>query len=136
MDLVLDANILFAALIKDSYTSELLFNENLNLYAPDFIISEFWKYEDLILRKTCRTKEEFVGIMHSLKEVITTIPAEEITKFMVEARSISPDDKDSFYFALSLKLMCGIWSNDKRLKAQETVKVYSTADVVGMIKEK
>ena len=136
MDLVLDANILFAALIKDSYTSEVLFDENLNIYAPDFILKEFWKYEDLILKKTCRSRDEFVQIMHSLNEVITTIPAEEIEPFMLEAGFTSPDENDVFYFALALKLACPIWSNDKRLKGQERVQVYSTNEILAMIKER
>ena len=35
MDLVIDANILFAALIKESVTSDILFRHR--LYAPEFI---------------------------------------------------------------------------------------------------
>ena len=46
MDLVIDGNILFSALIKDSLTAELLFEKYLKLYAPDFMIEEFMKYED------------------------------------------------------------------------------------------
>ena len=34
------------------------------------------------------------------------------------------------YFALALKLNCGIWSNDKKLKNQDKVKVYSTEDLL------
>jgi predicted nucleic acid-binding protein len=129
MELVVDANILFAALIKDSYTSELMFNDNLKLYAPDFLVTEFMKYEDLILRKTGRSRESFIEIMHCLNAVITTIPEEEILPFFEQAKSISPDENDIMYFALALKLKCGIWSNDNRLKHQNLVKIYSTQDV-------
>jgi predicted nucleic acid-binding protein len=38
MDLVVDANILFAALIKDSITSELMLHEDMHLYAPEFLL--------------------------------------------------------------------------------------------------
>ena len=41
MNLVLDSNVLFAALIKDSVTSSLLFEDDLCLYAPEFIFTEF-----------------------------------------------------------------------------------------------
>ena len=34
------------------------------------------------------------------------------------------------YFALELKLNWGIWSNDKKLKEQNKVKVYSTEDLL------
>lgn len=40
---------------------------------------------------------------------------------------------DSEYFALALKLNCAIWSNDKRLKQQDKIKVYSTEDLVKVL---
>ena len=43
MILVIDANILFSALIKNSLTAELLFEPTLKLYAPEFLIEEFMK---------------------------------------------------------------------------------------------
>jgi len=130
MILVVDANVLFSALIKDSYTVELVFNEDLKLYTAEFIIEEFWKYESIILKKTHRTREEFIQIMHQLKDIITVIPQEEYTRFMKLAELISPDENDVAYFALAMKLDCGIWSNDKKLKEQVKVKVYSTEEVI------
>lgn len=130
MELVLDANILFAALIKDSTTSTLLFNPNLTLYIPEFIIEEFFKYEQLIDTKMSRSKEEFIGIMHMLQEVITTIPAEDYKDYVKKATEISPDNKDIMYFALALKLRCSVWSNDTRLKEQNKVKIYNTKELL------
>ena len=129
MELVVDANILFSALIKDSLTAELLFDERLKLYAPEFIVDEFMKHQGLILKKTSRTKSDFVQIMHDLKEIITVIPEEEYSENINGAKSVSPDDKDVLYFALAMKLKCAIWSNDKLLKEQNKVKVYSTPDI-------
>src|SRR3989338_642116 len=129
MDLVLDANILFSALLKNSLTAELLFHENLTLYTPEFILEEFFKYESLIETKMKRSRGEFVQIMHALKEVVTVIPQEEYSQFFEEAKKVSPDEKDALYFALALKLRCAIWSNDKRLKEQKNIVVYSTNDV-------
>ena len=59
MDLVIDANILFAALIKEGVSIELIFNENFHLFAPEFLLEEFTKYKNEILKKTKRTDEEF-----------------------------------------------------------------------------
>ena len=130
MELVIDANILFSALIKDSFTYELLFNEDLKLYAPDFLLEELKKYEPMILKKTCRTQEGLIEALHMLKEVINTIPKEEYSAFMKKADAITPDEKDVMYFALALKLRCGIWSNDKKLKEQDAVTIYSTKEVI------
>jgi len=129
MMLIVDANVLFSALMKNSLTAELIFKEDFLLSTPEFIITEFFKYEDLILKKTHRTKEEFIQIMHMLKDIIMVVPKEEYSKFIEEAEKFSPDKKDVLYLALALKLKCAVWSNDKKLKNQDKVKIYSTDDL-------
>lgn len=69
-----------------------------------------------------------------LNEIVTlanikTIPAKESKQFFKKAENISPDPNDFQYFALALKLDCPIWSNDKRLKEQKFVKIYSTEEL-------
>ncbi|MEK6928390.1 MAG: hypothetical protein AABW65_00335 [Nanoarchaeota archaeon] len=39
-----------------------------------------------------------------------------------------------FDFALALKLDCAIWSNDKKLNEQDKVKIYSTEDLIELLK--
>src|SRR3990167_8853035 len=134
MRLVVDANALFSALIKDGLTAELLFDASLSLYAPEFFVEEFIRYSKLILTKTSRTEDEFVQILHLLKEVITVVLKESYSEFEKQAEAVSPDKKDAAYFALALKLKCGIWSNDKRLKDQKEVEVYSTAEIKSLLK--
>ena len=51
----------------------------------------------------------------------------------LKQKKISPDINDTEYFALALKLKCSIWSNDKKLKKQNKVKVYSTEEIVRVI---
>ena len=41
MRLVVDANIIFAALIKESTTAEILLHENIKFIAPEFLFKEF-----------------------------------------------------------------------------------------------
>ncbi|MBS3121862.1 PIN domain-containing protein [Candidatus Woesearchaeota archaeon] len=131
--IVIDANILFSALIKNSVNAKLIFEEEIILYTPEFIVDEFLKYQEMILKKTSRSKDEFIQIMHMLKDIITIIPKEEYSKFMEEAENLSPDEKDVLYFALALKLKCGIWSNDKKLKTQDKVKIYSTEEIKNLL---
>jgi len=133
MILIIDANVLFSALIKNSLTADLIFHDDITLSTPEFIISEFLKYENLLLKKMHRTRQEYIQIMHMLKDIITVVPMEEYTKFIEEAEKMSPDPKDTLYLALAMKLKCAIWSNDKKLKEQDKVKVYSTSEVKKMI---
>ena len=135
MELVVDANILFAALIKISGTSDLIVDNSLNLVSVEFIFEEFDKYKELIREKTERTEEEFERFMKIIQKRIKLIPYEEFEPFMDEAGKISPDPKDTEYLALALKLKCAFWSNDKKLKTQDKIKVYSTEDLINELKK-
>lgn len=135
MDLVVDANILFAVLINTGKTEELFFEEDVHLFAPEFIFEEFKKYEDTILEKTKRTPEEFEELLSILKKKIKTIPNEETEKYISFARRISPDSKDADYIALALKLRCPLWTNDKKLKEQSEVKIYSTTELIQLFSQ-
>ena len=44
MDLVVDANVIFAALIKEGKTHELIFDEKLHLFTTEFFFTEFEKH--------------------------------------------------------------------------------------------
>lgn len=133
MQLVVDANILFSALIKVSVTSDLIVDNSLNLVSVEFIFEEFEKYKDLVKEKTERTDEEFEKFMEIIQKRISLIPYEEFESFMDEVEKISPDSKDNEYLALALKLDCTLWSNDKKLKTQDKVKVYSTEDLMNKL---
>ena len=128
--LVIDANILFSALIKNSMTAKIIFEDDIVLFAPEFIFDEFLKYEALILSKTKRTKEDFIQIKQLIKEIITIVPKEEYLQYIDEAEKFSPDKNYAMYLALAVKLRCGVWSNDKKLKMQDGVIIYSTEDLI------
>ena len=131
MRLIVDANVLFSALIKEGLTAELLISDKLQLFAPEFLFTEFAKYKDLILRKTHRNEEEFNQLLEILKEQITIVPKKEITPFMDEAEKISPDPKDTIYLACAIALRSNIWSNDKKLKQDQTkITVFSTEELL------
>ena len=130
MDLIIDANILFAALIRKGATVELMLDQNMHLFAPEFILEEFLKYQTEILDKTKRTPEEFFPIFESLKQIITLVPLEEFKDYLPKAREVCPAPEDVQYFALALKLNCPIWTNEKKLKNQTQVKIYTTAELL------
>ncbi len=130
MKFVVDANILFSALIKDGKTAEIMVNNLGSLYVPDFIFEEFHKHNKEILSKTKRTKEEFNSLFGLMKEAIIVVPKCKYEDVVVKAEEVSPDQDDAPYFALALKLQIPIWSNDKKLKEQKHVRVYSTEELL------
>jgi len=129
MDLVVDANVLFSALIKDSFAYNLLFSASFHLFMPEYIFTELEKHKEELLKKTERTDEEFFRLVETLKRRIDIIPLEELVPYVEEAEKISPDPYDMAYFALALKLNCAIWSNDKKLKEQDKIKVHHTHEL-------
>lgn len=131
--IVIDANIIFSALIKDSTTRYLItYSDDIQLITPHFIIQEIsthlhefskrFNVEKYYLEK--RTEEIF-----ELGE-IKTIKAEVFSDFMNEAMKLISDSKDTPYLALALKMNCPIWSNDKHFKKQSRVRVYSTQELL------
>jgi len=131
MKLILDANILFAALIKEGLTAELLISDKLQLFAPEFLLIEFSKYKDLILKKTRRNEQDFKQFLDLLKDQITIVPKKVITPFIDKTDKISPDPKDTVYLALAIAIKANIWSNDKKLKQSQTkINVFSTEELL------
>ena len=126
VDLVVDENILFAALLKESKSRELLFRDDLILFSPDFLLEEYGRYAEALHRKSRRPSNEFADLLSILSRRIFLIPRAEYAEWMKPATTICPDAKDIPYFALALKLKCGLWSNDKKLASQKQVVVWNT----------
>ena len=133
MNLIVDANIIFSSLIKDGKTIELLSHFSLNLYSPEFVLQEIEKHKTEILKKTKKTEKEFNDVFSFIKKIISIIPKEEFNGYIDSANKISPDPDDVMYIALALKLKYPIWSNDKDLKKQNIVKIYSTEELVKIV---
>ena len=137
MELVIDANILFSALIKENITRKLLLYDEFILYAPKFILEEFF---DKLPELSEKTEVDEITLTIKSQELIVLsnmqiIPHENFQDYLEKAKQISPDKDDVMYFALALKLNCAIWSNDKKLKEQNTIQVYSTDELIEKIKE-
>jgi predicted nucleic acid-binding protein len=131
LELVIDANILFAALIRKGISSELLLHEELHLYAPEFILEEFEKYRELVKKKSHIDNPLFNELLRIYNEKIQFVPMEEISDFIMLAQDVTPDIKDVPYIALAMLLRIPIWSNDQDLKdKQNSVMVYQTKDLI------
>ena len=130
---MVDANILFSALIGGTMTS-LLFNaRGLRFCAPAHLFEEFAVYKEELLRKTHRSPPDFFALFHELRARIEIVPPERTAPLLPVATALSSDPKDVPYLAAALLLRAPIWSNDKRLKAQKAVPVLSTQDLLALL---
>src|SRR3989338_6093813 len=131
MDLVIDANIVFSALISsEGKTSELLFSDNLKLHAPEFLFEEIFKYKEEIIKKSKLSENDFNTSLTLISSRIKTKTFQEFKSNIKKAKEISPDPKDIEYLAIAIKLNCPLWSNDKALKKQKAVKIISTSELL------
>ena len=134
---VVDANELFSLLIRGTAKSEaVLFSDNAEIIAPEFLLIEFSNNKQEILSKTHRSEEDFSRLLYIFERRITFIPEEEFREFIPKASEILKEHtKDVPYFALALKFNCPIWSEEKLLKKQSFVKVLNTFELFKLIEE-
>lgn len=84
MDIVVDANILFAILIKKGITERILLSNDLHLYAPEYLFVEFRKHEKDLLQITHRTSQDFLCLIELLERRIEVIPVSEFKQYLKE----------------------------------------------------
>lgn len=134
MELIIDANILISALVTTkAFTYDLIFNDKIKLFAPEYLLEEFEEHKDEIIGKSDLSEEELQLFLSLISIRIDFIPNNEFKEFIKQAEEITPDKDDTEYFALALKLNCSIWSNDKRLKEQDKIKIHSTEELLKLI---
>ena len=74
MDIVIDAYILFAIIIRRGITERILFSDELHLYAPEYLILEFKEHKEYLLTLTNRSEDEFLRLIEVLERRIELIP--------------------------------------------------------------
>ncbi len=131
MLLVVDANALFSALVASQGVTRTLFSSlDLEFISPEFIEKELEKYFSELVVKSKSSERDVRIALSLLLARIKILPLVEYESFIDKANKISPDPKDSEYFAVALAFNCPLWSNDKRLKEQGAVKVLSTSELL------
>lgn len=131
MRLIVDTNIIFAALIRDSHTRYILFHVQAELFTVGFTYIELQKYKDEILRKSNATPEIIDIFFNKIMKRITIIDDTLIKTKFREAHKIMEtiDIKDTPFLAAALATDADIWSDDKHFERQNKVKVWKTRDI-------
>ena len=131
MGLVLDNNVLFSIMNPKSAAAYLFSLLRAVFFAPDFIKSEFDKYNGDCLSKSRLSEHEFEMRLQEAEKFIKFIKSFEYDSQLDKAiESLPNDPKDSPYVALALSIKAAIWSNDPHLKQQSLVEVYTTAELI------
>ncbi len=137
MELVIDTNIVFSAIVKNSVSRQLLLNPEFILYSPEGLISELEEHREEIREKSKLSEKRYDELMAILLSKIKLVPKESIAPFLKEALEFSPDKDDSPFLALCLAKGIPLWSNDKPLKEKQSfVKVLSTNELFKIMESK
>jgi|SRR3989344_2635185 len=135
MRLVIDANILFSAIIAkgrklNSKKLNLIFSKELEIFAPGLMLFELRNNKEKLKEISKLPDEELEKFIELLKLRIQFVSLRYFSDKMAEAKELCVELKDVAYFALALKLNCSIWSGEKSFKEQSKIKVFNTKELL------
>ncbi len=134
MKLIADATVLFALTKQDSAANVIVSTHKITLVAPEYALLELHKYKKEILDKCKETN--FEKVMESLKQKVIFVDLELYRNELKKAEQNLRDPKDSAYLALAYSLKTAIWSNDADLKEQKDIDIFTTKDLIILLKNK
>ncbi|MDP4012937.1 MAG: PIN domain-containing protein [Candidatus Nanoarchaeia archaeon] len=132
MILIIDTNIIFAALLRESITRKLLIDSPFTLYAPETTLKEIRKYEKEICKRAGYTREDFEILFNLIIENINIIAREKYLPKLKEADKLIGhlDKGDVPFLALALAISNdGIWTENIKHFKQDQIKVWTTKDL-------
>lgn len=137
MLLVVDAEVIFACLIKRGFSLELVKlakDSGCRLVTPEFVFKEIRRKEDKLLKYSELERSKLWFVLFLLFSEIEPVARGEYKKFEGEARKNAPPE-DFPYLALALKFKklgeeVRIWSNDSKFrnKSEKLVPFVSTKE--------
>ena len=111
---IVDTNLIFSALIsKASKIRDVLFENSMTFYAPNFLITEIYKHKDKLINFSKLDESEFYLYFNGIIERIQFLPIDFIS---IESRQKAYDlckdidIKDTPFIALSLEMNIPIWT--------------------------
>ena len=127
MRLVVDTSIIFSLFKPASFTTKLLKEYNIWLFAPENLVKELLKYSKLICSKSGISEEKFLKDLELLPELVNLKNSSQ--SFKNKAVKLISHKEDAPFLALALELNIPIWSNDEHFKEQSEVKVFTTEEL-------
>jgi len=137
MRLVVDTNRIVAALVKDSTSRKILFSDKIDFLTIEITGQEIEEHRQELLDKTRLTDERLNLALSFLFSRIFVVSDIVVESKMDEAKKImdalDPDDTPFIALALAVE-NDGIWSDDKHVKQQNTIRIWETKDLLTLIR--
>ena len=138
MIIVLDSNAFISALIKDSTTRKIITGTKETLIIPEYFFQEVRNHKEEILLKSRLTEEDYHQLLYRLLQYILIIPNEIMYPFKKQALEIIKeiDTDDVLFIACALAFPHSIiWSDDKKLKNQNKIKILNTKEMIELLRK-
>ncbi|MEK6857306.1 MAG: PIN domain-containing protein [Nanoarchaeota archaeon] len=135
MKILIDTNIIIAALIKNNKAREVILSGKFEFVSPEFVLEEVNKYKKYICDKAKISSEVLDLVVNIIFEKITLVPKEEYDEFIEESREIMERDvKDIPYVACYFAMNCNyLWTNDLDFTGKKELKLISIKELLELI---
>ena len=132
MKIVLDANVIIAALLGSRATIVILTSQNHTFFVPQKILEEIKKHQSFICTYGEQSPEEFTTNLNALIFFITIVDFAVYEPFLQRAQAtLSRDVQDADYLACALALHADfLWTNDKDFSTQNLVPTKTTEQFI------
>ena len=134
--LIVDTNRIIAALLRDSYSRKILSSGRFEFLVPKLVYHEITANKQDLLSKSELSEERFNAALSSLMSRTTVVDEQDYFLKLPEAMQIMGkiDPKDATFIALALSIPNnGIWTEDRHFEKQDVVRVWKTAELLGLI---
>ena len=121
MNIIVDSNVIFSALMKseNKFREFLMFNDKLNFISSNFMIIELFKHKEKLMKYTQLSEIDLLNSYHLLLNKINFVSDEIISnKNIKKAYELcnSVDPKDTIFVALTFEFDGLLWTTDKKLR--------------------
>jgi len=136
MKIVIDSNVLFSALIKNSTTRQIILMYDCEFLFPEYIFQELERYKHILLQKSGLSEKGFDELLKMILSKVMLVPTIAMDDFKDTAVKLVKDIdiNDVQFVACTLANLDSIlWSNDKRLKEIREIKVLNTSEIISIL---
>jgi predicted nucleic acid-binding protein len=134
--LVVDSNVVFAALLRAGTTRAILVDPPFRLLAPEWMLVEMRRHRVAIADRAGLSESEFDLLFALVTQGIEIVPLAGYKAFIDEAsnRMGGRDPGDAPFLALALATRCdGIWTQNVRHFKEAGLRIWSTEDLISWV---
>ncbi len=117
-------------------TRKLILNYKGKFLTPSYILEEFEKHKELLLKKSKLNKSELEKLLSALIEKLNVVSQDKLDKHKLQAIEIMGkiDMNDITFIECALAYPgCVIWSDDDHFKMQKEIYAFTTKEIINLI---